>query len=307
MMNDPSAAGGFESRHIGPSPQDVSAMLETIGVSSLDALIAQTIPDDIRQHAPLDLGAALSETEALEQARQLAARNLVLTSLIGQGYYGTILPSVIQRNILENPAWYTAYTPYQPEISQGRLEALLNFQTMIADLTALDIANASLLDEGHGGGRSDGHGAADLAVGAQGLFRRPGLPPPDARRLADPRRSVGLADRHRRPHARPPSRCDFWRPVPVPRHVRRCPRFSRADREAEGCRCTLRVGSRSARTDAAQAARRARRRYCDRFDATFRRPDGLRRSARGLHRHEGRAQARATRTARRRFRRQPWQ
>ena len=147
MMNDPSAAGGFERRHIGPSPQDVSAMLETIGVSSLDALIDQTIPDDIRQHAPLDLGAALSETEALEQARQLAARNLVLTSLIGQGYYGTILPPVIQRNILENPAWYTAYTPYQPEISQGRLEALLNFQTMIADLTALDIANASLLDE----------------------------------------------------------------------------------------------------------------------------------------------------------------
>ena len=147
MMNDPSAPRGFESRHIGPSPQDVSAMLETIGVSSLDELIAQTIPDDIRQHAPLDLGAALSETEALEKARQLAARNLVLTSLIGQGYYGTILPSVIQRNILENPAWYTAYTPYQPEISQGRLEALLNFQTMIADLTALDIANASLLDE----------------------------------------------------------------------------------------------------------------------------------------------------------------
>jgi glycine dehydrogenase len=147
MMNDPSAPRGFESRHIGPSPQDVSAMLETIGASSLDELIAQTIPDDIRQHAPLDLGAALSETEALEKARQLAARNLVLTSLIGQGYYGTILPSVIQRNILENPAWYTAYTPYQPEISQGRLEALLNFQTMIADLTALDIANASLLDE----------------------------------------------------------------------------------------------------------------------------------------------------------------
>src|SRR5712672_1566531 len=147
MLNDLSIPDDFECRHIGPSPQDVSAMLETIGVSNLDELIAQTIPDDIRQHAPLDLGAALSETEALEKARQLAARNLVLTSLIGQGYYGTILPSVIQRNILENPAWYTAYTPYQPEISQGRLEALLNFQTMIADLTALDIANASLLDE----------------------------------------------------------------------------------------------------------------------------------------------------------------
>jgi len=147
MLNDPSIPNGFESRHIGPSPQDMSAMLETIGVSSLDELIAQTVPDDIRQRAPLDLGTALSETEALEKARELAARNLVLTSLIGQGYYGTILPPVIQRNILESPAWYTAYTPYQPEISQGRLEALLNFQTMIADLTALDIANASLLDE----------------------------------------------------------------------------------------------------------------------------------------------------------------
>jgi glycine dehydrogenase len=147
MITEPSIPNGFESRHIGPSPQDVSAMLQTIGVSSLDGLIAQTVPDDIRQRSPLDLGPALSEMEALEKARQLASRNVVLTSLIGQGYYGTILPPVIQRNILENPAWYTAYTPYQPEISQGRLEALLNFQTMIADLTALDIANASLLDE----------------------------------------------------------------------------------------------------------------------------------------------------------------
>src|SRR3954451_4395444 len=147
MTNDPSICDDFESRHIGPGPHDVRAMLETIGVASLDELIAQTIPDDIRQRAPLELGTALSETEVLAKARELAARNVVLTSLIGQGYYGTILPPVIQRNILENPAWYTAYTPYQPEISQGRLEALLNFQTMIADLTALDIANASLLDE----------------------------------------------------------------------------------------------------------------------------------------------------------------
>ena len=147
MTNDPSISDDFESRHIGPGPHDVRAMLETIGVASLDELIAQTIPDDIRQRSPLDLGTALSEIEALAKARQFAAHNVVLTSLIGQGYYGTILPPVIQRNILENPAWYTAYTPYQPEISQGRLEALLNFQTMIADLTALDIANASLLDE----------------------------------------------------------------------------------------------------------------------------------------------------------------
>src|SRR6185369_5650465 len=147
MTNDPSIPDGFESRHIGLGPHDVQAMLETIGVASLDELIAQTIPEDIRQRTPLDLGTALSETEALAKARQLAARNVVLTSLIGQGYYGTILPPVIQRNILESPAWYTAYTPYQPEISQGRLEALLNFQTMVEDLTGLPVANASLLDE----------------------------------------------------------------------------------------------------------------------------------------------------------------
>ncbi len=137
----------FKARHIGPSPRDVHAMLETLGVGTLDELIAQTVPESIRQRQPLDFAPALTETEALERARQVAAKNRVLISLIGQGYSNTILPPVIQRNILENPAWYTAYTPYQPEISQGRLEALLNFQTMICDLTGLEIANASLLDE----------------------------------------------------------------------------------------------------------------------------------------------------------------
>src|SRR6202048_3775780 len=141
------AATTFVRRHIGPSPRDISAMLETVGAVSLDTCVAETLPSSIRQQAPLDLGAALSETEALAHMSELAARNQVFTSLIGQGYSGTILPAVIQRNILENPAWYTAYTPYQPEISQGRLEALFNFQTMICDLTGLDVANASLLDE----------------------------------------------------------------------------------------------------------------------------------------------------------------
>ena len=137
----------FAFRHIGPSAADVDAMLRTLGVSSLDELIAQTVPQAIRQQAALGIPPALSESEAIATLRTIAANNRVLTSMIGQGYYGTILPPVIQRNILENPAWYTAYTPYQPEISQGRLEALLNFQTMIADLTGLAIANASLLDE----------------------------------------------------------------------------------------------------------------------------------------------------------------
>jgi glycine dehydrogenase len=141
------AATTFVRRHIGPSPRDVAAMLETVGAKSLSALMSETLPASIRQKAPLDLGHALNETEALSHMRELASQNQVFTSLIGQGYSGTILPAVIQRNILENPAWYTAYTPYQPEISQGRLEALFNFQTMICDLTGLDVANASLLDE----------------------------------------------------------------------------------------------------------------------------------------------------------------
>src|ERR1700723_234412 len=141
------AATTFVRRHIGPSPRDVAAMLETVGARSLNALMAETLPASIRQKSPLDVGLPLSETEALAHMAKLAAQNQLFTSMIGQGYSGTILPAVIQRNILENPAWYTAYTPYQPEISQGRLEALFNFQTMICDLCGLDVANASLLDE----------------------------------------------------------------------------------------------------------------------------------------------------------------
>jgi glycine dehydrogenase len=122
-------------------------MLREVGAASLDELMAQTLPESIRQSKPLGIGSALSESDALDRAREIASANQVMTSLIGMGYHGTILPAVIQRNILENPAWYTAYTPYQPEISQGRLEALINFQTMVCDLTGLDVANASLLDE----------------------------------------------------------------------------------------------------------------------------------------------------------------
>ena len=134
-------------RHIGPSPAEMSDMLKTVGAQSLAALIDDTMPAKIRQKEPLDFGKPMSEREVLEHMRVVAGKNKVLTSLIGQGYHGTVTPPAIQRNIFENPAWYTAYTPYQPEISQGRLEALLNFQTMISDLTGLEVANASLLDE----------------------------------------------------------------------------------------------------------------------------------------------------------------
>lgn len=135
-------------RHIGPSPAEMREMLDVLGADSLDALIDRIVPADIRQAKPLEWGRALSEQAVLKRLRGVADKNQPKVSLIGQGYHGTVTPPVIQRNIFENPAWYTAYTPYQPEISQGRLEALLNFQTMMADLTGLDVANASLLDEG---------------------------------------------------------------------------------------------------------------------------------------------------------------
>ena len=142
---DPSKA--FIPRHIGPGERDVQSMLSVVGASSLDGLIEEVVPESIRVTRLLDLPDPQGETEVLAALKELAAENKVMRSYIGQGYYGTHTPHVVLRNILENPAWYTAYTPYQPEISQGRLEAILNFQTMVADLTGLDIANASLLDE----------------------------------------------------------------------------------------------------------------------------------------------------------------
>jgi len=137
----------FVNRHNGPAKKDIHAMLERIGVDSLDELIGKTVPESILLEKPLDLPDGISEFEYIRRIRKIAAKNKLFKSYIGMGYYGTILPAVIQRNILENPAWYTSYTPYQAEISQGRLEALLNFQTMITDFTGMEIANASLLDE----------------------------------------------------------------------------------------------------------------------------------------------------------------
>ncbi len=137
----------FQDRHIGTRADDVDIMLRQIGVDTLDELIDRVVPAGILDRSRLDLPQAVSEREALAELRELGSRNVVLKSLIGQGYYGTFTPPVIQRNVLENPAWYTAYTPYQPEISQGRLEVLFNFQTMVSELTGLPIANASMLDE----------------------------------------------------------------------------------------------------------------------------------------------------------------
>ncbi len=144
----------FVARHVGPTADDLARMLKVIGVASLDELLAQTVPAEIRSDRPLDLPPARSEAEVLATLRDLAADNAPRTSLIGMGYSPSLTPGVIQRNVLENPAWYTAYTPYQAEISQGRLEALLNFQTMVAELTGLPVTNASLLDEATAAGEA---------------------------------------------------------------------------------------------------------------------------------------------------------
>src|SRR5580658_6195973 len=150
MQGDLPVIDQFAGRHIGPSSEDQRAMLATLGYESLDDLVAAALPAGLPRASAAALAAlppARTEQQVLADLRTLAARNTVRTSMIGLGYYGTHTPAVIRRNVLENPAWYTAYTPYQPEISQGRLEALLNFQTMVCDLTALPVANASLLDE----------------------------------------------------------------------------------------------------------------------------------------------------------------
>ena len=138
----------FPRRHIGPDKSNVKEMLEALNLESLDSLIDLAVPTNIREASePLTLPEPLTEAEALAQLREIASKNEVQTSLIGLGYYDNFTPGVIQRNILENPAWYTAYTPYQPEISQGRLEALLNYQTLVCELTGCELSNASLLDE----------------------------------------------------------------------------------------------------------------------------------------------------------------
>ena len=137
----------FQRRHIGPSEVEQKSMLEKIGADTLEQLINETVPDDIRLKESLQLDAPMSEYEYLNHIEEVSKKNKVFRSYIGLGYHEAIVPSVIKRNILENPGWYTAYTPYQAEIAQGRLEALLNYQTMVADLTGMELANASLLDE----------------------------------------------------------------------------------------------------------------------------------------------------------------
>src|SRR4051794_7150700 len=172
-LRDLESAAPFATRHIGPGEDEAAKMLAVVGAGSLAELAEQAVPEVIRAQQALNLPAAGSEPEVLAELRALAAQNRVTVPMIGLGYAGTHTPPVILRNVMENPAWYTAYTPYQPEISQGRLEALLNFQTMVEDLTGLAIAGASLLDE------------ATAAAEAMTLARRTSKAPADAVFLVD--------------------------------------------------------------------------------------------------------------------------
>ena len=202
-MQEPPARGGagslpaleqpeaFLARHIGTSDADQREMLDALGFPSRAALIDAIVPAAIRRGTALALPEPVGETEALARLAALAAKNRVLKSFLGQGYHGTVTPGVILRNVLENPAWYTAYTPYQPEISQGRLEALLNFQTMVCDLTGMAIANASMLDE------------ATAAAEAMTLCRR--MSRGEVGSVLRGRRRVP-ADARRRAHARAAAR-----------------------------------------------------------------------------------------------------
>ena len=169
--------GEFVRRHIGPNDEQVRRMLAVLGVDTLTDLVESTLPPAIHTDAPLDLPGARNENETLARLRDIARLNVVKHSMIGMGYHDTITPAVILRNILENPGWYTAYTPYQAEISQGRLEAMLIFQQMICDLTALELANASLLDE------------ATAAAEAMAMLKRVNRKNKSTRFLVDQRRS----------------------------------------------------------------------------------------------------------------------
>ena len=181
----------FIPRHIGPSEADIQKMVALLGYRALDELLDATVPASIRLNRRLDLGPPRAEHETLAELRGIAQKNELYRSLIGLGYHDTIAPPVILRNILCNPGWYTQYTPYQAEISQGRLEALLTFQTVVADLTGLPLANASLLDEATAAAEAMTMAPSHREDREDGLFRRGGLPPADHRGGADAGRGAG--------------------------------------------------------------------------------------------------------------------
>ena len=283
----------FIARHIGPREADTQAMLDLLGHASLDALTDSVVPASIRGTAVLPASDGLGEAEALALLRSIAEKNKVLRTFIGQGYYNTHTPAPILRNLLENPAWYTAYTPYQPEISQGRLEALLNFQTLVSDLTGMEIANASLLDEGTA--------VAEAMTFCKRLSK-------NKRRTRSSSRSIAI----RRPStscARAPSRWaidvvvgDEFALEDVSKFFGAALQYPATNGDVHDLKAIVdqvprgqrarRGRRRPARAHAADAAGRIRRGPGHRQRAALRRAARLRRPARGVLRDEGRLQAR---------------
>ena len=313
-MNEPPAGGrptlpaleqndAFVGRHVGPSAAEQAHMLGVLGYPSRAAMIAALIPGAIRRQTTMDLPPPCTEAEALAEIRAIAAKNKVLKSCIGQGYYGTHTPGVILRNILENPAWYTAYTPYQPEIAQGRLEALVNFQTMVCDLTGMPIANASMLDEATAAAEAMTHGAPGGQESVERVHRRRRLPSADDRRRPDPRQAAG----HRGRRGLAPQLIDerefFGVLAQYPVDDGPDTRHAPAGGEDPCQECAALRGQRSAGADSARAPGRMGRRCRRRQRAALRRADGLRRAARRLFRHPRRIQAHDARTPGRRHRR----
>ena len=290
----------FAGRHIGPRAAETRAMLASLGVPSLETLISQTVPNRIRLARPLDLPAPATEAEALAELAEKMSANKVLKSFVGLGYHGTHVPPVILRNMFENPAWYTAYTPYQAEISQGRLEMLFNFQTLVTELTGLPVASASLLDE-----------ATALAEAVGIAFRHhrekrtriafANKPHPQTRDVVETRAEpLGIevdGDDDRRQY-RGAGRC-------LAGHLRRLWRPCGQDRRSQGRRRGRHLRRRSAGADHHADAGQPRRRHRRRLDAALRRADRLRRTARRLLRGLGQADAADARPACRPVGRQP--
>ena len=272
----------FIRRHIGPSDTETAEMLREVGAKSLEDFIAKVVPKEIRITRPLDLPKAKAERTALSYLRKMADRNEVFTSMIGMGYYGTVTPKVILRNVLENPGWYTAYTPYQAEVSQGRLEALLNFQQMVIDLTGLELANASLLDEATAAAEAMAMAKRLVKTTANTFFVDRDTHPQTIGVIQTRAHAFGYDDRDWRSRQGSEAGNGVCRTSVLSRLLRRSPRLARRDRQAPWRRRHGHHGNRSAGACLADTARRTGRRHCRRLGPALRRAHGLWRPACGL-------------------------
>ena len=294
-LKDLEPGANFISRHIGPDDVETKQMLREFGAANLEDFIQKVVPEKIRAKRMLDLKPAMAERTALSYLRKAAERNDVYTSMIGMGYYGTVTPKVILRNILENPGWYTAYTPYQAEVSQGRLEALLNYQQMIMDMTGLDIANASLLDEGTAAAEAMGMARRVSKSKSNTFFVDQDTHPQTISVIETRAKGFGIEVRIGDPLKELQAADVFAALLSYPGSSGEVRDFSHRHRRAEIRRCPLDHGHGFAGAGRAQIPRRTGCRCGHRLGPALRRAHGLRRPACGLLRHEGRAQARHAR------------